>query len=147
MRLWLAGTVALALLLAGCGEPSGTRFTGEFERVGLSAAPAGLKAEYERLKAIPGLLVLREKGRTFLMLTAGRQPELGWEVEVLEVRRLSLNGKDVRVLARLRRGSGSGQYPAAVLRLDTDENLSFAARFSVRSEVPLELSGVNVEAE
>lgn len=134
----------LALLVAGCrGSNQAGRFAGEFETLVLSEAPPVLQRHYEQQKAVPGLTVYESDGATYLLLRAGRVEQPGWEVHVLAVKPPAKGEKLVQVNAVVQELAGaSGTYPYALLRLDDASGLTFRARLSNRSEVPLELPGI-----
>lgn len=142
-RVFAAALVlALVAMVAGCRvKAKQPAFTGEYQVVALSEAPADLRAHFERIKAVPGLTILEQDGQTYLMLTAGRMEEPGLRVEVLDVQKPDQGSTEVQLVAILRPG-GQDVYPAAVLVLEGAEGLTFKARLATQGERVLELSGV-----
>lgn len=134
----------LALLVAGCrGSDQAGKFAGEFETLTLSEAPAVLQRHYEQQKAVPGLTVYESDGETYLLLRAGRVERPGWGVQVLAVKPPAKGEQLVQLNAVVQEMAGeTGTYPYALLLLHDAKGLTFRARLSNRSEVPLELPGI-----
>ena len=147
MRL-IARVVALgllvAMLLAGCKSTGKAgEFTGEFQALTLTEGPAILQRHYEQQKAVPGLTVYLEDGKTYLLLRAGRVEQRGVGVQVLAVKAPVKGSKTVQIVAALLdTATETGSYPYALLLLDGGSDLTYKARLSNRSEVPLELPGI-----
>lgn len=134
----------LALLAVGCrGSGKAGKFSGEYESLTLSDAPSILQRHYEQQKALPGLTVFESDGATYLLLRAGRVERPGWGVQVLAVKPPAKGEKLVQVNAVVQEIAGeTGIYPYALLLLQDASGLTFQARLSNRSEVPLELPGI-----
>jgi hypothetical protein len=143
LRLAALGLL-MVLLAAGCrGSGRAGKFSGEFESLRLSDGPAVLQRHYEQQKAIPGLTVFESEGATYLLLRAGRVEHPGWGVQVLAVKSPAKGEKLVQVNAVVQEMAGeTGIYPYALLRLYDANGLTFQARLSNRSKVPLELPGI-----
>jgi hypothetical protein len=136
--------VLLALLVVGCKDSGQVgKFTGEYETLAIGDAPAVLQRHYEQQKAVPGLTVYEDDGATYLLLRAGRVERPGWGVQVLAVKPPVKGEKVVQVNAVVQESAGeTGIYPYALLLLSDAADLTFRARLSNRSEVPLELPGI-----
>ncbi|HWI65674.1 MAG TPA: hypothetical protein VNT75_27920 [Symbiobacteriaceae bacterium] len=147
MRL-IARVVALgllmAMLLAGCkGTGKAGEFTGEFQALTLGEGPAILQRHYEQQKAVPGLTVYHDGGKTYLLLRAGKVDQTGLGVQMLTVKPPVKGSKTVQVVAALHEVTGQATaYPYALLLLEGGTDLTYKARLSNRSEVPLELPGI-----
>jgi hypothetical protein len=140
--------IAVLLLLAvaaGCQtRGSGARgFTGDYQQLTLSDGPARLQTYYDQSKAVPGLAVLQQDGKTYLMLTAGRADRPGMVVDVLAVHPPVRGAKEVSITAVVRPGTGTeGMYPYALLELDGGAGLTYKARLTNGGETPRELQGI-----
>lgn len=134
----------LILLVAGCrGAKQAGKFSGEFETLTLGDAPAVLQRHFEQQKTVPGLTVLESDGVTYLLLRAGRVERSGLGVQVLAVKPPAKGEKLVQVNAIVQEMPGeTGAFPYALLLLHDANGLTFRARLSNRSEVPLELPGI-----
>ncbi|HYF91887.1 MAG TPA: hypothetical protein VD969_06550 [Symbiobacteriaceae bacterium] len=136
--------ILLSLLVTGCkGSGQAGTFTGDYEMLMLDEAPAVLQRHFERQKAVPGLTVYSADGQTYLLLRAGRaeEPELG--VKVLAVKSPVKGTDEVQIVAMVEPFPGeTGAFPYALLVLQGGAGLTYKARLSVRSEVPLELPGI-----
>jgi len=143
VRLGIAVLLALGLALAACSGPAKRdQFSGEYEIVALSDAPDGLRETLSRAGTEAGLFVQRDAKQTYLLLTAGGQAP-GMGVEVLEIHRLDAPGRNLRVLAVLRRRTGEGD-PYVVLRLATAAAWTFSARLSTPGQGVMEIQGVTI---
>lgn len=140
----LALGLLVSLLVAGCrGTGKAGEFTGEFQAMTLNEAPSILQRHFEQQKAVPGLTVYTLDGRTFLLLRAGRMEESGLGLQVLAVKPPVKGSRMVQVVAMLQPAAGeTGTYPYVLLVLQGGADLTYKARLSTRSEVPLELPGI-----
>lgn len=144
MAKLVAFGVLLSLLVAGCrSSGKAGEFTGEYQSLALSDAPAVLQRHYEQQKAVPGLTVYVEGERTYLLLRAGRTDQPGLGVQVLSVKPPVKGARTAQVVAMLAPVAGAADpFPYALLELQGGTDLTYKARLSTRSEVPLELPGV-----
>jgi hypothetical protein len=144
----LAVAMMLSVQVTGCQESAGDQaFSGQFQVVALADAPAPLQAAYDQAKLVPGMAVLKQDGRTYLLLTAGRSEQPGLTIDVLQVQKPAGSGqREVRIVARLMPGADRAeQYPHAVVVLDGTPDYQFRARVATRSETVLELTGLPVQ--
>lgn len=141
--------LALSTAVAGCqkAKTGGGVPPDDYRAVALAEAPATLKAYYERMKAVPGLVTFQQDGETYVLLMAGKVEEAGLAVEVVDVRRPpSGSGQPVRLMARLAESAAAGgRYPYALLALVGAENERFVARLATRGETVEELQGLPLE--
>lgn len=146
LRLLGSFLVLLSLLVVACGRaPAEQGFTGEFHAVTLQSAPLQVREAYDRLKGTPGLYLFTENRETYLLLCAGHTQEAGIAVEVLELKRLSEDGKEVRMLATLKRSPQGTNAPCTAVRVENAANLTFKARVNARDQGVLELQAVPVD--
>jgi|GEM_PF-2423434 len=140
----LALGLLLSLLVSGCrGTGKAGEFTGEFQAMSLGDAPSILQRHFEQQKAVPGLTVYTQDGQTYLLLRAGRVEEPGMGIQVLAVKPPVKGSRLAQVVAMLQPTPGeTGTYPYVLLVLQGGTDLSYRARLSTRSEVPLELPGI-----
>lgn len=145
-RTQVAGLVlllALCAVLLGCRSTGqGQEFSGQFRYLSLEEAPAQIRTHYDRLKAVPGLAVMEQGSRTYLLLMAGRVEQPGLTVDVLELEKPAKRGDPVRLIARLMPGQATEQHPYAVLVLEGARGLSFQARLATRTEAVHDLKGI-----
>jgi hypothetical protein len=140
--------ILLAAQLTGCkGSARDQAFTGQFHIISLAEAPAALQAHFEGARLLPGLAVLQQEGRTYLLLTAGRSEQPGLTVDVVDVQKPAKEGKrEVQIIARLMPGRQPNDlYPATILVFDGTPDFAFKARLATRSESVLELSGLTLQ--
>jgi len=137
LRRWvrMAAAWLLMLGLVACGRGSETiRTLGEFDRIPLTEAPAGLRGHHATARSVPGLTTQYEGGQTYLLLCAG-YVESGGQLEVLEVQGPVKSSKEVRILSVLRPGPAADKYPCTMVAVSGPKDLTFRARISVRGEV------------
>lgn len=145
---WMARVVALGVLLSllvtGCkGAGKAGELTGEYQEVALRDAPSILQRHFEQQKAVPGLTVYVEGRQTYLLLRAGRVERPGLSVKILTVKPPVKGEKTAQVVAALQSDAGeTGQYPYVLLLIQGGTDLTYKARLSTQSEVPLELPGI-----
>ena len=141
--------LVLSVAVAGCqkAKNGGGGPPDDYREVALTEAPVTLKAYYDRMKAVPGLVTFQQDGETFVLLTAGKVEQEGLVVAVVDVRRPpSGSGQPVRLMARLTESAmAEGLYPYALLAFVGAENERFVARLATRSETVEELQGLPLE--
>lgn len=146
MRLLGAVLGLFAMLLAGCSrQPEAPAFTGEFRHVAIDGAPDQIRQAYDRMKGTPGLYVITADTQTYLLVCAGRTQDTGRGVEVLELKRVSPDSKEVRVLATVKRQAAGAAASCAAVEVEHAGNLTFKARLNAGEEGVLELRGVPVD--
>lgn len=124
--------IVALVLTAGCWRVGrAPKFTGEYQIADLAEAPEVLQAHYAQMKALPGLAVLQQDGKTYLLLMAGRmqQPGFGVDVLMVQVPEKESKSREVTISARLWPGKGTeaAPYPYTLLVFDGTPKYTFTA--------------------
>jgi len=145
MRRWVKMAAAWLMMvgLVACGRGGETvRTLGEFDRISLSEVPADLRDHHAVIQAVPGLTTKFVGGQNYLLLCAGFV-ESGGQLEVLEIQGPVKSSNEMRILAVVRGGPETSEYPCTTVAVKGPKDLTFRARISVRGEVH-ELRGVEL---
>jgi hypothetical protein len=138
-RIWQVG-LALLVVLAAAGCQGASSSSLRYEEIPLAEAPGQLQAKFQEMRAVPGLFVLENGGETYLLLTAGRSEVPGRVLELVDLRRMPNNPREVRLIASLRPESNAGDYVSLALRVQAS-GLEYIARVPAGEQVT-ELRGV-----